>query len=51
IEGTLYANTGDWVESCSALIESEQGQLSLVRHSQPAARRSCAAAPLLADPA
>jgi len=31
IEGTLYANTGDWVESCSALIESERGELQLLR--------------------
>jgi UDP-2,3-diacylglucosamine pyrophosphatase LpxH len=29
--GTLYANTGDWVESCSALTESEGGELSLLR--------------------
>ena len=34
IGGTLYANTGDWVESCSALIESEAGQLTLLRWSQ-----------------
>ncbi len=27
--GFLYANTGDWVESCSAILEDEQGQLSL----------------------
>ncbi|MBV8784931.1 MAG: UDP-2,3-diacylglucosamine diphosphatase [Gammaproteobacteria bacterium] len=51
IEGTLYANTGDWVESCSALVESEQGELSLVRHRQPVARRGCAAASLRAYPA
>ena len=31
IEGTLYGNTGDWVESCSALVESEEGELALVR--------------------
>ena len=31
IGGTLYANTGDWVESCSALIESERGELELLR--------------------
>jgi len=29
--GTLYGNTGDWVESCSALIESEGGELQLLR--------------------
>ena len=31
IDGTLYANCGDWVESCSALIESERGELQLLR--------------------
>lgn len=31
IGGTSYANTGDWVESCSALIESERGGLTLLR--------------------
>jgi UDP-2,3-diacylglucosamine pyrophosphatase LpxH len=31
IAGTLYANSGDWVESCTALIESERGQLELLR--------------------
>jgi UDP-2,3-diacylglucosamine pyrophosphatase LpxH len=31
IGGTVYANTGDWVESCSALIESDAGELSLLR--------------------
>jgi UDP-2,3-diacylglucosamine pyrophosphatase LpxH len=34
IEGTLYCNTGDWVESCTALIESEQGELQLLRWPQ-----------------
>jgi hypothetical protein len=27
----LYGNCGDWVESCSALIESERGELQLLR--------------------
>ena len=31
IGGTVYANTGDWVESCSALTESERGELTLLR--------------------
>jgi UDP-2,3-diacylglucosamine pyrophosphatase LpxH len=31
IAGTLYGNTGDWVESCTALIESERGVLELLR--------------------
>ncbi len=28
-DGFLYANTGDWLENCSAIIETMQGQLEL----------------------
>jgi UDP-2,3-diacylglucosamine pyrophosphatase LpxH len=28
---TLYCNTGDWVETCSALVEEGSGELRLVR--------------------
>lgn len=28
--GKTYCNTGDWVESCTALVEDEQGQLQLI---------------------
>ena len=31
IEDIVYANTGDWVESCSALVEHSDGQLSIHR--------------------
>jgi UDP-2,3-diacylglucosamine pyrophosphatase LpxH len=31
IDGTLYCNTGDWVESCSALVENPNGELQLLR--------------------
>jgi UDP-2,3-diacylglucosamine pyrophosphatase LpxH len=34
IDGILYCNTGDWVESCSALIETAQGELQLLRWPQ-----------------
>jgi hypothetical protein len=27
-----YLNTGDWVESCTALIEDFSGEIRLVRH-------------------
>jgi UDP-2,3-diacylglucosamine pyrophosphatase LpxH len=30
-DGMLYANTGDWVESCTALTEDADGALRLVR--------------------
>jgi UDP-2,3-diacylglucosamine pyrophosphatase LpxH len=38
---TLYCNTGDWVESCSALVEGADGELELLRwpHAAGAARR------------
>jgi UDP-2,3-diacylglucosamine pyrophosphatase LpxH len=29
IDGVLYCNDGDWVESCTALVESTSGELSL----------------------
>ena len=31
IGGSVYANTGDWVESCSALVEDRRGVLRLYR--------------------
>jgi UDP-2,3-diacylglucosamine pyrophosphatase LpxH len=49
IEGITYANTGDWVESCSALIESEQGDLKLLRWPLARPERALAPAPLVAD--
>jgi hypothetical protein len=30
IDGTLYCNDGDWVESLSALVEHLDGRLELV---------------------
>jgi UDP-2,3-diacylglucosamine pyrophosphatase LpxH len=30
-EGILYCNSGDWVESCTALVEQFDGRLELVR--------------------
>lgn len=29
-DGVLYLNDGDWIENCSALVESQTGELSLV---------------------
>jgi UDP-2,3-diacylglucosamine pyrophosphatase LpxH len=42
IDGTVYCNTGDWVESCSALIETLDGELQLLRwpHGRYPARRT-----------
>ncbi|MCC2095778.1 MAG: UDP-2,3-diacylglucosamine diphosphatase [Hyphomicrobiales bacterium] len=36
IDGITYINTGDWVESCSAVVEHHDGQLELI-HWQEAA--------------
>ncbi len=33
VGSTLYCNTGDWVETCSALIEDTSGELRLLRWS------------------
>jgi UDP-2,3-diacylglucosamine pyrophosphatase LpxH len=30
INGTLYCNDGDWVESCTALVEYRDGSLGMV---------------------
>jgi UDP-2,3-diacylglucosamine pyrophosphatase LpxH len=45
IGGALYGNSGDWVESCTALLENEEGELELLRWplTQPAALHSAAA--------
>jgi len=39
IDGVLYCNDGDWVESCTALIESNNGTLSLW-HAEHAGERA-----------
>ncbi len=31
VDGILYCNDGDWVESCTALVEHMDGQLEIVR--------------------
>lgn len=39
VDGVLYANDGDWVESCTALVEHEDGRLELLRWLAPLAAR------------
>ena len=51
VDGTLYCNTGDWVESCSALAESANGELQLLRWPQPVRSARRPAAGLVADAA
>ncbi|MBN9081249.1 MAG: UDP-2,3-diacylglucosamine hydrolase [Rhizobiales bacterium 62-17] len=36
IDGVLYINTGDWVESCSAVVENADGRLELIHWHQVA---------------
>jgi UDP-2,3-diacylglucosamine pyrophosphatase LpxH len=33
IKGIRYANTGDWIENCTALVEDHQGQMRLLHYS------------------
>jgi UDP-2,3-diacylglucosamine pyrophosphatase LpxH len=49
IDGTAYYNTGDWVESCSALIESLDGELQLLRWPSGLARARRATTRLAVD--
>ena len=35
IDGILYCNDGDWVESCTALVEHQDGRLELIFWAQP----------------
>ncbi|MFT3717658.1 UDP-2,3-diacylglucosamine diphosphatase [Pseudorhodoferax sp.] len=45
IDGTLYCNDGDWVESLSALVEHHDGRLELLHwHGDPAQQAPAAAA-------
>ncbi len=46
IDGLLYANCGDWVDSCSAIVEHLDGRLELVAwHGSPRAVEDDVAAP------
>ncbi len=51
IDGTLYCNTGDWVESCSALVERSNGELQLMRWPHGAQITHRSEAQLVADAA
>lgn len=43
-DGLLYCNDGDWVESCTALVEDQAGELSLLRWWPSAASVAASAA-------
>jgi UDP-2,3-diacylglucosamine pyrophosphatase LpxH len=38
IDGVTYVNTGDFVESCTAVVERDDGRMEIVRWSKPAPR-------------
>jgi UDP-2,3-diacylglucosamine pyrophosphatase LpxH len=50
-DGLLYCNDGDWVESCTALVEDDQGVLSLRRQGHATALEKRALAWPLRDAA
>jgi UDP-2,3-diacylglucosamine pyrophosphatase LpxH len=43
IDNVHYVNTGDWVESCTAIAETKTGELQLIRWMEIAAERERAA--------
>jgi len=40
IDGVLYANDGDWVESLTALVEHHDGRLEILDWSEAMARQA-----------
>jgi UDP-2,3-diacylglucosamine pyrophosphatase LpxH len=38
VDGILFCNSGDWIESCTALVEDVRGKLALLRLSALGAR-------------
>jgi UDP-2,3-diacylglucosamine pyrophosphatase LpxH len=51
IDGVTYVNTGDFVESCSLVVEHDDGALEVVIWSTPYAKRERAAAARVGEPA
>lgn len=49
LEGVLYCNDGDWVESCTALVEAMSGELQIIRWADE--RRAAAAQAASKQPA
>ena len=51
IDGIHYVNTGDWVESCTAIVEHHDGSLELITWGQIAATAEITLLPSPAAPA
>jgi UDP-2,3-diacylglucosamine pyrophosphatase LpxH len=50
-DGLLYCNDGDWVESCTALVENDAGELNLIHWGQATAEAGASLPELLRDAA
>ena len=51
IDGILYANDGDWVESLTALAEHPDGTLEIVRWAERTVAQPPATSPAMPEPA
>jgi len=47
--GLTYINCGDWVDSCTAVVEHDDGRMELVHWGRPAAAAAAAAVPTEPD--
>ena len=45
MDGIRYINTGDWVESCTALVEHFDGRMEILHWPEEMARRAATPAP------
>ena len=45
-DGVHYLNCGDWVESCTAVVESPEGQLRIIRWTDPSSDRDAVSLPV-----
>ncbi|MCX7156723.1 MAG: UDP-2,3-diacylglucosamine diphosphatase [Rhodocyclales bacterium] len=45
VDGVVYVNCGDWVDSCTAIVEHHDGRLELVRAWEPVVPAAAAPAP------
>jgi UDP-2,3-diacylglucosamine pyrophosphatase LpxH len=50
IDGVLYLNDGDWVESCSALVEDAHGHMEILHWATPRRATGIPAATAELDP-
>ena len=47
VSGVAYVNTGDWVESCTAMVEHYDGAFELIRWAEVDGRRTARARTLV----